>query len=115
MVSDVFLRGKAELLKMLKPGGVLDQQTEREIMDVYGGRGKRAIEAIKGRKVAKRGPRWFVHGRGGEYEVVKDTCTCRDYVMNIVTGKADVDMCYHSLAKTICESLKSYYVVEPVE
>jgi hypothetical protein len=33
--------------------------------------------------------------------------------MNIATEKADVDMCYHALAKTICEALGTYYVLEP--
>jgi len=115
MTSDAFLRGKAELFRMLKPESVLTEEIERKIMDVYGGRGKRALEAIKGRRVIKRGRRWFVKGRGGDYEVVKTFCTCRDYVMNISTGKADVDMCYHALAKTICEALQAYYVIEPVK
>jgi predicted nucleic acid-binding Zn finger protein len=115
MVSEVFLRGKADLLKMLKPGAVFDQEIERTVMDVYGGRGKRAIDAVKGRRVIKKGLRWFVRGKLDEYEVVKGTCTCRDYVMNVITGKADVDMCYHALAKMICETLKSYYVLEPEE
>lgn len=115
MVSDVFLRGKAELFQALKPGSVLTEEVERKLMDVYGGRGKRALEAIKGRRVIKRGRRWFVRGRGGEYEVVKTFCSCRDHVMNIASGKADVDMCYHALAKTVCEMLQAYYVIEPVE
>jgi predicted nucleic acid-binding Zn finger protein len=115
MVSDVFLREKAELLKLLKPGAVLDLETERAITDVYGGRGKRALDAVKGRKVIKKGQRWFVKGKMDEYEIVKGTCTCRDYVMNVVTEKVDVDMCYHALAKMICEALRSYYVVEPEE
>jgi predicted nucleic acid-binding Zn finger protein len=32
-------------------------------------------------------------------------CSCKDYVLNVVTGKAGVDMCYHALAKRICELL----------
>ena len=115
MLTEAFLKGKAELFQALVPGGILTDEIERKIMDVYGGRGKRALEAIKERRVVKRGRRWFVRGRGGEYEVVKTMCTCRDYVMNIATGKADVDMCYHALAKTICERLQAYYVIEPVD
>lgn len=115
MPSEAFLKGKEELFGMLKPGAILTPEIERKIMDVYGGRGKRALEAVKERRVIKRGRHWFVRGRGGEYEVVKTMCTCRDYVMNIAPGKADVDMCYHALAKTICEKLQAYYVIEPVE
>jgi predicted nucleic acid-binding Zn finger protein len=113
MVSEAFLHGKADLFKLLRPGQTLTEEMERAITDVYGGRGKRALEAIKGRRVVKRGKRWFVKGKEDEYEVVKYFCTCKDYVMNIATEKADVDMCYHALAKTICESLGSYYVLQP--
>ncbi len=114
MVSETFLRGRKELFKRLKKGVVLSGELEKMILDVYGSRGKRALETIKKRGVAKRGERWFVRGvRGAEYEVVRNYCSCRDYVFNIVTGKADVDMCYHALAKTLCEVLDAYYVLEP--
>ncbi len=113
MVSETFKRGKEVLFKRLNKVEVLTLELEREIMDVYGGRGKRAIAAIKGRRVIKRGQRWFVRGMADEYEVVKNFCTCRDYVMNVATEKVDVDLCYHALAKTICDTLNSYYVLEP--
>lgn len=101
------------MMKLMKRGETLTPELERAIMDVYGGRGKRAIDAIKGHKVVHRGKRWYVRGKGDEYEVVKNFCTCRDYVMNVATEKADVDMCYHALAKTISENLGTYYVLEP--
>lgn len=113
MVSEDFLRKRNELLKQLKRGGTLDQELEHAIIDTYGGRGKRAIEAIKRRGVIKRGRRWFVRGKADEYEVVRAFCTCRDYVINVTTGKADVDMCYHALAKNLCEALNSYYALKP--
>lgn len=113
MVSETFERGMDALFKRLTKGGVLTPELEREIMDVYGGRGKRALAAIKGHRVIKRGQRWFVRGMGDEYEVVKKFCTCRDYLMNIATQKVDVDMCYHALAKNICDAFNSYYVLEP--
>lgn len=112
MVSEAFLRGKEELFERLKRGGVLTQELERAIRDIYGGRGKRAIEVIKKRGVIKRGQRWFVRGKADEYEVVRAFCSCRDYVMNITTGKAEVDMCYHALAKNICEALGAHYVLK---
>ena len=115
MVSETFKRGKDALFKQLRKGAVLTPELERAMMDVYGGRGKRALAAIKGRRVIKRGQRWFVRGMADEYEVVKNFCTCRDYVLNISTGKADVDMCYHALSKVICELLGIYYVIEPEE
>lgn len=115
MQPEAFLRGKKELFAFLKPGAFLAEELEKKIIDVYGARGKRAIDAIKKRCVIRRGRRWFVRGRTDEYEVVKSFCTCKDYVMNIATGKVEVDMCYHALAKTICERLGTYYVLEPGE
>lgn len=113
MISESFKCGKESLFKKLQKCAALTPEIENEIIEFYKGRGKRAIEAIKGRRVIKRGQRWFVRGKMDEYEVVKNFCTCRDYVMNIATEKADVDMCYHALAKNICQALNSYYVIEP--
>jgi len=113
MVSAAFQRGRDELFKRLKRDKVLTPELERGILDVYGGRGKRALEVIKRRGVIRRGRRWFVRGKADEYEVVRNFCTCRDYVMNIATEKTDVDMCYHALAKNICEAINVYYVIEP--
>lgn len=109
MVSDIFSRKKGELFKLLKKGALLTPELEMRVTDVYGSRGERALEAIKNGKVTKLGERWFVRGKGGEYEVVRTRCACYDYVLNVVTEKADVDMCYHALAKVICESLDRYY------
>lgn len=115
MVSGVFLQKKEKLFRNLKPGGVLTQELEHAIKDIYGGRGKRAIEVIKERGVIKRGRRWFVRGKAEEYEIVKKFCTCRDYIFNISTGKTKVDMCYHALSRAICEALDGYYVAESEE
>jgi predicted nucleic acid-binding Zn finger protein len=112
MVSEAFRRGKESILKKLQRGGLLTQDLEKEIAEVYGKRGTRAVEAVKGKRVVLRGRRWFVRGKMGEYEIVKNFCTCRDYVMNISTSKADVDMCYHALAKNICQWLDHYYIRE---
>ncbi|MEM4188131.1 MAG: hypothetical protein QXN56_03065 [Candidatus Hadarchaeum sp.] len=113
MISEYFRRSKENLFKKLQCAALLSPELENEIIEVYQKRGKRAVEAIKGRRVIKRGQRWFVRGKKDEYEVVKNFCTCSDYVMNVSTGKAGVDMCYHALAKNICQVLNSYYVVEP--
>jgi predicted nucleic acid-binding Zn finger protein len=112
MISDVFKRKRSELFWQLKQSGALTSELERAVVEVYGGRGKRALEVVKLQHVVKRGRRWFVRGKTDEYEVVRDFCACRDYVLNIATEKAEVDMCYHALAKNICEILNSYYVLE---
>jgi len=104
-----------ELFKMMRKGTTLTEDLKRAIIDAYGPRGKKALDVIRRRRVIKRGDRWFVRGRTDEYEVVKNFCTCRDYVLNISTEKADVDRCYHALAKVICELLDRYYVEEHEE
>jgi predicted nucleic acid-binding Zn finger protein len=113
MLPESFKSRRDSLFNKLQRRGALEAELEEEIADVYGARGRRAVEAIKRRRVIRRGRRWFVRGRTDEYEVVKSFCTCRDYVMNISTGKAGVDMCYHALAKNVCQALNSYYLVEP--
>jgi predicted nucleic acid-binding Zn finger protein len=112
MISDEFKKKRVWFFRQLKQSGALTPELERMVTEVYGGRGKRALEAIKLQHVVKRGQRWFVRGKIDEYEVVKNFCTCRDYVINITTEKAGVDMCYHALAKNICEILNSYYISE---
>lgn len=107
MVSRKFLRKRAKLFERLKKSSELTGELEQAIVDTYGSRGKRAIKAIKSGGVRKHGDRWFVRGKEREYEVVQSYCTCYDFVLNVVTGKADVDMCYHGLAKKICELLET--------
>lgn len=99
-----------ELFKRMKKGGALTKDLKKAIIDVYGPRGRKALEAIRWRRVIKRDDRWFVRGKSDEYEIVQAYCTCRDYVLNVVTEKVDVDMCYHALAKKICELLDAHYV-----
>jgi predicted nucleic acid-binding Zn finger protein len=98
-----------ELIPLLRSAGALTQEVEGKIVELYGKRGEKAIEAVRSGNVIRRGKRWFVRGKEDEYEVVKTFCTCRDYVLNVATGKSGVDMCYHALAKRICEELGSGY------
>jgi len=110
LVSEAFLRKKTELFKRMRKGTTLTKDLKKAIIDTYGPRGRKALDAIRRRRVTKRGDRWFVRGKGDEYEIVQTYCTCRDYVLNVVTEKVDVDICYHALAKKICELLDVYYV-----
>lgn len=107
LTSDEFARKKKKLFEKIKSADKLNEDLEGEIVDVYGSRGKKAIEVVKESRVKKDGDRWLVKGSEDEYEVVRSHCFCYDYVLNIVTGKADVDMCYHALAKNIRELLDS--------
>lgn len=103
--SDDFKHKKAKLFEKLKSVDELDESLEDELISLYGSRGKRAIKLVKGGGVRREGDQWFVQGREKEYEVVGTYCSCFDFVLNIATDKAGVDMCYHALAKNIQELL----------
>ncbi|KXB00305.1 hypothetical protein AKJ42_01070 [candidate division MSBL1 archaeon SCGC-AAA261C02] len=107
MVTKEFEKKKSKLFKHLKNSSELTEELADEIIDVYGSRGERAIKVIKNNGVRKEEDRWFVQGREDEYEIVQNHCSCYDYVLNIVTGKAGVNMCYHALAKTIRQLLNA--------
>ncbi|MEM2878644.1 MAG: SWIM zinc finger family protein [Candidatus Hadarchaeales archaeon] len=101
-----------EIVPLLRAGSGITPEVEKKVVELYGDRGKRALEAVKSGKVILRGKRWFVRGKEDEYEVFRTFCTCRDYVLNVATGKTKSDMCYHALAKSICEVLGSGHVIE---
>ena len=103
--GEEFVRRREELFSRLRKEGRLTPELEREVVELYGRRGENALKAVREGRVVRRGGRWFVKGETDEYEVVRSMCSCRDYVLNVVTGKAGVDMCYHALAKRICELL----------
>lgn len=105
--SSEFEKKKTKLFRHLKNASELTEEIADEIIDVYGSRGERAIKVIKNNGVREEEGQWFVQGREDEYEIVRTHCSCYDYVLNIVTGKAGVDMCYHALAKTIRQLLDS--------
>lgn len=105
MVDEEFKENKRKLFERISSAEGLDESLEEAVVEVYGSRGERAIEVLKKGGVRKEGNRWFVQGREDEYEIVKSFCSCYDYVLNITTGRADVDMCYHALAKNIHELL----------
>ena len=107
VVSSEFLSKRTDLFKRLKAASELTDELEQAVVDVYDSRGKRALAAIKDGGVRRQDGRWFVRGNDAEYEIVRTYCTCYDYVLNVVTEKVDVDMCYHALAKTIFDLLGS--------
>ncbi len=105
MSGDKFEGRKKRLFRNIKSSEKLNEGLKDEIRDLYGSRGERAIEVVKEDGVKREDGRWYVEGREDEYEIVKSHCSCYDYVLNIATKKADVDMCYHALAKNIYELL----------
>jgi predicted nucleic acid-binding Zn finger protein len=95
---------REELFELIRREG-LTPRVERAVVEIYGERGKKALRAVKEGRVHKNGVIWVVEGKTDTYEIVKDLCYCMDFTLNIVTGRAGVDMCYHILAKKICEIL----------
>ncbi len=107
MTTKNFEEKRDKIFEELKEVKELDERLERKIKNVYGPRGEKAVEVVKEEGIREEDGRWFVKGSEEEYEVVRTFCSCKDYVLNITTGKADVDMCYHALAKNIEELLKN--------
>ncbi|MFW5912447.1 MAG: hypothetical protein ACOCTL_03170 [Candidatus Hadarchaeota archaeon] len=105
MTEEKFQKKKKHLFDEIKSSDNLDPKLKKKITNVYGKRGEKAIEVLENDGVKRTDGRWIVQGSKDEYEIVKTHCSCYDYVLNIVTGKADVDMCYHALAKKIKELL----------
>jgi predicted nucleic acid-binding Zn finger protein len=93
-----------ELFELIRQKG-LTPDVERMVIETYGERGRKALRAVRQGRVRKEGAIWIVKGKTDEYEIVKDLCYCMDYTLNVVTGRAGVDMCYHVLAKKIFEIL----------
>ena len=102
-----FERKKRKLFEDLESVDELNEGLEKRVVELYGGRGERALSVVKSDGVRKKDGCWYIQGSEDEYEVVKTHCSCYDYVLNVVTGKAEVDMCYHALAKNIQELLDS--------
>lgn len=107
MPDEEFERKKKTLFQKLKSEEELDKSLKAEIIEVYGSRGEKAIEVLEENRIHNEEGRWFVEGSEEEYEIVGTHCSCYDFVLNIATEKASVDMCYHALAKTIRELLDS--------
>jgi len=95
---------REELFELIRKEG-LTARVKRAVVELYGERGKKALRVVSEGKVRKKGEIWVVEGKTDTYEIVKDLCYCMDFTLNIVTGKAGVDMCYHILAKKISEIL----------
>lgn len=106
MVSKEFEKERDKLFEKIKKSDELEEGLKERIINLYGNRGKKAIDVVEKDGIEKKGDKWLVKGSEEKYEVVKKFCSCKDYVLNITTEKADVDMCYHALAKNIYRLLR---------
>lgn len=87
----------------------LTPEVERRLVEEYGARGRRAAEAVRAGKVKKYRDFFVVEGKGGEYIVEDDFCTCNDYLYRLsVKG----GVCYHSIAVRLAEATGDYEEVD---
>lgn len=83
----------------------LSGDLEREIIQIYGNRGEKALAAVKDHLVKKYLDFFVVVGTSSEYMVEGSFCKCPDYIYNISkTG----GMCWHALAVKLARAVGTY-------
>ncbi len=88
-----------------KPYSVkLDAQRCEDIRSIYGKKADNALTAIEEGRVMKYLDFFVVKGNTGEYVVVDDFCTCRDFAFRQIE-------CWHILAVRIAKYSGSYTCV----
>ncbi|MEM0084979.1 MAG: hypothetical protein QW743_05940 [Candidatus Methanomethylicia archaeon] len=75
---------------------------------------KKALRLVKEKKVKKyifkpsNVERWVVEGKTGKYIVLPNLfCQCEDFYISVIIKKKK-ERCYHLIAQSIAEQLKSY-------
>lgn len=87
----------------------LTPDVEKRLVEEYGSRGKKAIDAVRSGKVKKYRDFFVVRGFSGEYIVEDDFCTCNDYLYRLsVKG----GICYHSIAVRLAKTTGVYEEVD---
>ena len=83
----------------------LDDESRAAIVDTYGARGKKAIEAVDAGQVRKYLDFFVVVGSTGDHVIDEDICTCRDFAFR-------QKPCWHILAVRIAEATGKFVPVE---
>ncbi|MBC7109656.1 MAG: SWIM zinc finger family protein [Archaeoglobi archaeon] len=81
--------------------GKLKPEFESWIIERYGGRGERALRAVKERRVKKYRDYFVVVGKEDEYIVEEGFCTCKDFLFR-------EEECWHSIAVRIAKLTGEY-------
>jgi len=84
---------------------MLDATLRKEIEEAFGGRGKKALDAIDAGKVKKYLDFFVVEGKTASYIVEEDFCSCGDFLYR---GRT----CWHLLAVNIARQTGSFGRVE---
>jgi predicted nucleic acid-binding Zn finger protein len=95
----------SDMWEKLRKNPTLDPDIRGEIGQVFGRKGKSALDAIDAGKVKKYLDFFVVEGRTSSYIVEDDFCTCGDFLYR---GRA----CWHLLAVRIARETGSYVPVD---
>lgn len=76
----------------------LCEETESELIELFGDRGKRAVACAKGNRVLKYLDFFVVKGKTADYVIVENSCSCQDYYARRMKKG---DLCYHIIAAEI--------------
>jgi predicted nucleic acid-binding Zn finger protein len=89
--------------------GSLTPALEKRLVEEFGSRGKRAMDAVRSKKIKKYRDFFVVEGSTGSYIVEDDFCTCKDYIYRLsVKG----GVCYHSIAVRIAKAMGEYEEID---
>jgi len=83
----------------------LDDTLRRDIEDILGTRGKKALAALEAGKIKKYLDFFVVEGRTADYVVDEDFCTCGDFLYR---GRT----CWHLLAVRIAQETGTYQKID---
>ncbi|MHA1399143.1 MAG: hypothetical protein ACTSQE_02155 [Candidatus Heimdallarchaeaceae archaeon] len=104
-----------EILLYVKEEGSLTEILENEIIYAFGGRGEKAVNVLKEKRLQKLVLNdnfclWKVKGLTNSYIIINSHyCECRDFSIRVINRKED-EPCYHLLAKVIGEKTGNYTI-----
>lgn len=99
----------SDIFEEIKKQCSISEDIEKRIVEEYGSRGKKALEAYKNNKVKKYRDFFVVEGSRDSYIVEEDFCTCNDYLYRLSSRGG---ICYHSLAAKIARAAGKYESID---
>lgn len=106
------------ICRKAKKDGKLSGKNLNELLDIFGQRFTKALNALKNNRVKKYNFKpgsktvWVVIGRERDYLVIPeaDFCTCDDFYFRVLDRR--VHLCYHLIAQKIAFHLGWYDDIE---
>jgi len=93
-----------ELWLLLKTRKRIDKEIRDLFEEIYGKKGKKAIESIESKRIKKYNDFYVVVGQE-EHIVVEDYCNCKDFFFN---ASRKGEYCWHILAVKIADIIGGY-------